>query len=404
MEINKNFNILKKKIDKKKLLFFHKLAIGDLFWLPEGLAIKNKLKKILSKIRIINQCQEIETPTLFNGQLWTKTGHLNYFQNNMFLFGNIKSKNPNQILGFKPMNCPGAALVFKHKTRSYRDLPFRTYEFGKVFRKELSGTLNKLKRLIVMTQDDSHIFLTQNQLFNEVSIIVTSIVNLYKNTFEIDFKIYISTEPEKSAGNEQQWLLATKTLKDVLNKNELKFEISKKEGAFYGPKIDFAIIHDKKEWQCGTIQIDFNLCKNLNVTFNKNNKRYHPIVIHSALVGTIERFLGIILDIKQTIPKVLLDNRIKINILTENNKIDILQKKILDIIISTLEIKNINFDIEKINNNLNINFNIKNNTKKGYNILLTILKKSNNIYIINLFDKSKIYCPIKDLQNFLDLL
>jgi threonyl-tRNA synthetase len=379
--------------------FFNKFIIGDFFLLPKGLYVKNKLKKILTNIRLSHKCIEIETPTIINGLLWKKTGHLDFFSDNMFLFGNKDSKNKNQIIGFKPMSCPGSVFVFNHLVdRSYKKIPFRTFEFGVVFRKELSGTLSTMKRLMKMTQDDSHIFLSQEFLFEEIDKICKSIVSLYKK-FDLPFKIYLSDKPTKYIGNENEWKICIDIFKKILEKNNLNYILSN-SGAFYGPKIDFCIIDNQKEWQCGTIQLDFYLCKNLNAYYkNQDNKKIHPIVIHSALVGTIERFLSVLMDIKKKFPFFLSPNAVKINILNDS----LHNSKSQEILLTNVK-KSLN-EIDITFNVFNIKENFKENLKdfNKYNFIINIMKNNEKIILINCKNKSKIICDVDKLKKILNI-
>jgi len=200
--------------------------------------------------------------------------------------------------GVKPMNCPGSMLVYKTKTRSYKDLPLKLAEFGVVHRKELSGVLAGLFRVVKFTQDDAHIFCTEEQIESEVLEILNLVKKVYKDTFNFDYSLELSTRPEKFLGDRKSWDLAEKALENSLKKSKAKYKINKGDGAFYGPKVD---IHIKdslgRSWQCATIQLDMQMPQRFEISYiGKDNKPHTPVVIHRAIFGSVERFIGILLE------------------------------------------------------------------------------------------------------------
>ena len=226
-------------------------------------------------------------------QLWKTSGHYDNFKENMFF-----TKIEEGTHCIRPMNCPSAILVFNTKRRSYRELPLRLMEYGLVHRAELSGVLHGLARIRAFTIDDAHIFCTPDQIQDEVLAVLNLAKTVY-NRFEFEnVKIELSTKPEKAIGNDEQWELATEALKSALEKHGEPFTIQEGEGAFYGPKIDLVITDAlDREWQCGTVQVDFFLPQNFNVTYiDSDQSRKQPVLIHRALFGSVERFMGILLE------------------------------------------------------------------------------------------------------------
>lgn len=283
-----------RKINKNLDLYhIQENSPGMIFWHHNGLIIFNELKKFISdKLKKYNY-QEIQTPLLINKEMWKKTGHWKYYKNSMFT-----TKSENYQFCIKPMNCPGHVEIFKNQLRSYKSLPLRIAEFGICHRNESSGSLHGLIRTRSFTQDDAHIFCTENQIKDEVNHCIKIIYNTY-NTF--GFKkilVKLSTRPIKRIGNDKIWNMAELSLEQSLKENNLDFKIQPQEGAFYGPKIEF-ILNDSlnRSWQCGTIQLDFSLPVLLNAKYiDINNEKKTPIMIHRAILGSIERFIGILIE------------------------------------------------------------------------------------------------------------
>ncbi len=289
----------KKKIDHKsinkqlKLFHINKKSKGMIFWHNNGLIILQNIKNILRKKLKKYEYNEVQSAQLINIKMWKKSGHLKNYKK--FMFSTLSKKN---ILCIKPMNCLGHIDIYKQKIVSYKDLPIRLAEFGICHRNEKSGSLNGLMRTKSFTQDDAHIFCTKKQISNEVSKCINMIKEIYKIFNFKKIYIFLSTQPKKYLGKKIIWNKLEKKLIKILKKNKINYKIKKGEGAFYGPKIEF-ILKDslKRKWQCGTIQLDIFLSKNLKAYYiDKNNKKKNPVIIHRAILGSFERFIGILLE------------------------------------------------------------------------------------------------------------
>ncbi len=274
------------------LFSFHDVAPGMIFWHDKGLIIYNELIAYMRELLNVRNYEEIRTPQIMDKKLWQISGHWDKYKEN-----NFKTKYENRIFLVKPMNCPGGMLVYKNAPKSYKDFPLRSGEFGVVHRQELSGTLGGLFRLIQFTQDDAHIFCTENQLDKEIIKLIELIDEVY-NKFGFKYKIELSTRPEKRIGDEKIWDKAEEVLKKVLDNKKIKYKINEGDGAFYGPKIDFHLTDSlKRTWQCATIQLDFSMPERFGLEYtDKNNKKKRPIMLHRVIYGAIERFIGILLE------------------------------------------------------------------------------------------------------------
>lgn len=260
---------------------------------PKGFIIREELIKLIRKYNSKLGYQEVWTPHLFKLDLWKISGHLKKYKERMFILGKKEDK-----YALKPMNCPGHCLIYRSEVRSYRDLPIRYSEFGTVYRNEQSGELLGLLRVRSITQDDGHVFLREDQIEEEVTNLLKTAIEILK-IFELkDFKIKLSTRPDVYIGSLRLWEKATKALKNCLDKIGISYEIKEKEGAFYGPKIDI----DAKDalgryWQCTTIQLDFNMPRRFKLSYiDKNGKPKTPVMIHRALIGSLERFIGVLIE------------------------------------------------------------------------------------------------------------
>ncbi|CAL4318900.1 Threonine--tRNA ligase [Buchnera aphidicola (Periphyllus testudinaceus)] len=313
----------KKEIDHRKvnkqLNLFHlqKDVPGMVFWHYNGWFIFKKLKEFIRKKLIKYKYQEVKTPSLMNKLIWKKSGHLENYKNFMF-----STFSENKEYCIKPMNCPGHIQIFNNSLKSYRDLPIRLSEFGSCHRNESSGSLHGLMRLRHFTQDDAHIFCTKSQLENEIENCIKMIYEIYNNFSFKKISVKLSTRPKKRIGNNLVWDYTESVLLHVLQKNDIKFIIQKGEGAFYGPKIEF-VLRDcfNRNWQCGTIQLDFYLSERLGSFYiNKNNKKKFPVLIHRAILGSIERFIGILIEeYKGYLPIWLIPVQVKIINVSEKN-------------------------------------------------------------------------------------
>jgi len=275
-----------------ELFMFSEEAPGMPFYLANGQHIRNELESFLRKLQQSYDYMEVRTPIMMNQQLWERSGHWDHYKENMYF-----SKVDDQNFALKPMNCPGHMLVFKDKLHSYRDLPIRMAEFGQVHRHEFSGALNGMLRVRAFCQDDAHIFVTPNQIEEEITSALKLIDYVY-NTFGFDYKIELSTRPDNYMGDEELWGKAEGALKNVLNNLEYEYEINEGDGAFYGPKIDIHIKDAlKRSHQCATVQLDFQMPEKFDLTYiDEKNKKVRPVVIHRAVFGSIDRFLGILIE------------------------------------------------------------------------------------------------------------
>ena len=269
------------------------LSAGNVFWKDKGLTLYQNIENyIRAEQRKLNY-YEVKTPELVSNELWIKSGHWDNFKENMFT-----SETDNKTFALKPMNCPCHIVLFNSQLITYKDLPLRYSEFGKCHRYEPSGALNGLFRVRGFTQDDAHIFCTAEQIYDVCNETTQLIERVYKKFGFEKIKYNISTRPEKSIGSQENWDNAENQLKKVLSDNGKDFNILDGEGAFYGPKIEFTLEDSLgREWQCGTIQIDFNLPDRLGAKYkDKDDKNQVPIMIHRAVVGSLERFIAIILE------------------------------------------------------------------------------------------------------------
>lgn len=265
---------------------------GFPFFLPKGMVLRNILEDYWRKEHKKNNYQEIKTPIILNEDLWHRSGHWDHYKENMYF-----TKIDEGDFAIKPMNCPGGMLVYKRKLHSYRDLPQRIAELGLVHRHELSGALHGLMRVRCFTQDDAHIFMTPDQVKDEVLGVINMIDSFYK-VFGFKYHVELSTRPEDSMGTDEQWDLAINSLKDALETKGMEYKINEGDGAFYGPKIDFHLEDSiGRTWQCGTIQLDFQMPERFDLTYvGPDGERHRPVMIHRVVFGSIERFIAILTE------------------------------------------------------------------------------------------------------------
>ena len=283
-----------RKLGKELELFVaNKYGPGSVFFLPKGMVLRNILEDISKKEHEKAGYQQIKTPTIMSSKLWEISGHLENYIENMYITDAEKD-----TFAVKPMNCPGAMLLFRNELRSYRELPFRVSEMGNVFRKELSGAVHGLMRMREFTQDDAHIFLTIEQLEDEIVKVMELIDRFYSEIFNFEYIVELSTMPSKHIGTEEQWNKAIESLEKAIKRKGVSYKINEGDGAFYGPKIDFKIKDAiGRFWQCATVQLDFNLPERFDLKYiGKDGKRSRPLIIHRAIYGSIERFMGILIE------------------------------------------------------------------------------------------------------------
>jgi threonyl-tRNA synthetase len=282
-----------RKIGKEMDLFaIYEEGPGFPFFMPKGMIIRNELEAFWRKVHSERGYQEIKTPLILNEDLWHTSGHWDHYQDNMYF-----TKIDEGEYAIKPMNCPGAMLAFKRKMYSYRDFPIRLAEMGQVHRHELSGALHGLMRVRTFTQDDAHLFMLPEQVKDEI-IGVIDLVDYVYTLFGFKYHIELSTRPEDSMGTEEEWDMATNALKEALEEKGLPYIINEGDGAFYGPKIDFHLEDSiGRTWQCGTIQLDFQMPQRFDLTYmGSDGEKHRPVMIHRVVFGSIERFIGILTE------------------------------------------------------------------------------------------------------------
>lgn len=265
---------------------------GFPFFLPKGMVLKNLLIDYWRKLHIQNGYQEISTPMMLNRELWQTSGHWDHYRENMY-----STVIDDMDFAIKPMNCPGGMLVYKMQPHSYRELPIRMGELGLVHRHELSGALHGLMRVRCFTQDDAHIFMTKEQIRDEILGVIQLIEQVY-DKFGFKYHLELSTRPEDSIGSDEDWELATEEMKNALEASGKDYIINEGDGAFYGPKIDFHLEDSMgRTWQCGTIQLDFQLPLRFEAEYiGADGEKHRPIMIHRVVFGSIERFIGILIE------------------------------------------------------------------------------------------------------------
>ena len=287
-----------KKRDHRKLgkelgiFMMHEAGPGFPFFLPKGMTLKNTLLDYWRQIHKKAGYVEVSTPIILNRSLWETSGHWDHYKENMYT-----TVIDGEDYAIKPMNCPGGVLVYAAEPRSYRDLPMRVGELGLVHRHEKSGQLHGLMRVRCFTQDDAHIFMTQEQIKDEIKGVVALIDQVY-SLFGFKYHVELSTRPENSMGSDEDWEAATDGLRGALEELGLPYEVNEGDGAFYGPKIDFHLVDAiGRTWQCGTIQLDFQLPQRFDLTYKgADGENHRPIMIHRVVFGSVERFIGILIE------------------------------------------------------------------------------------------------------------
>ena len=282
-----------RKLGKELGLFMmHEAGPGFPFFLPKGMVLKNTLLDYWREIHRKAGYVEISTPVILNRSLWETSGHWDHYKNNMYT-----TVIDGEDYAIKPMNCPGGVLVYASEPRSYRDLPLRMGELGLVHRHEKSGQLHGLMRVRCFTQDDAHIFMTPEQIKDEIKG-VAGLINVVYSLFGFQYHVELSTRPEDSMGSDEDWEMATDALRSALDELQLPYVVNEGDGAFYGPKIDFHLVDCiGRTWQCGTIQLDFQLPQRFELEYvGADGEKHRPIMIHRVVFGSIERFIGILIE------------------------------------------------------------------------------------------------------------
>lgn len=282
---------LGKKLD---LFHFHEEATGAVFWHPKGWTLFQQLIDYMRRRQQQSGYTEVNTPDMMERNLWEKSGHWQNYQEHMYT-----TETPNdKTLALKPMNCPGSVLMYNHGLKSYRDLPIRMAEFGKVHRYELSGSLHGLLRVRHFTQDDAHIYCTEQQMLGECTQIIRLVLDIYQQLGFSEVSIKLSTRPDNRMGDDHTWDILEGALVDSMQELALDYQLNQGEGAFYGPKLEF-VLRDAigRDWQCGTLQVDMNLPARFGLEYvDDKGERQTPVMLHRALFGSLERFIGILIE------------------------------------------------------------------------------------------------------------
>lgn len=282
-----------RKLGKELDLFsIHEEGPGFPFFHPKGMVLRNILEDFWRQEHIKRGYEEIKTPIILNQELWKRSGHWDHYQENMY-FTQIDEND----YAVKPMNCPGSMIVYKRKMHSYRDLPIRMAELGLVHRHELSGVLHGLMRVRCFTQDDAHIFMLPEQVKDEIVGVIDLVDYIYKQ-FGFNYHVELSTRPENAMGSQEDWDMATNALREALEEKNMEYVINEGDGAFYGPKIDFHLEDSiGRTWQCGTIQLDFQMPERFDLTYiGPDGEKHRPVMLHRAIFGSLERFIGILIE------------------------------------------------------------------------------------------------------------
>lgn len=283
-----------RKLGRELELFsFHDVSPGAPFWLPRGMLLFRELQKLIREMLDGAGYDEILTPILVKKELWEQSGHWQHYKENMFLV----EDGEDQIYSLKPMNCPESTYVYRHKVRSYRDLPLRYSEIGTNHRNELSGALNGMFRVRQFHMDDAHLYVRPDQIFDEITALMKLVDRFYK-LFGFEPVYALSTRPEDAMGAQQLWDTAEKSLADALDANGIDYKLNPGDGAFYGPKIDISVRDAlRRSWQLATIQLDFQMPERFELEYiDEHNERQRPVMIHRAIMGSMERFIGVLIE------------------------------------------------------------------------------------------------------------
>lgn len=282
-----------RKLGKELGLFmFSEEAPGMPFYLPKGMILRTALEDFSRGLQRERDYSEVRTPLMMNNRLWEQSGHYDHYKDSMYFTDVDDTK-----FALKPMNCPGHMLIYKNSLHSYRELPIRIAEYGQVHRHEFSGALNGMMRVRTFCQDDAHLFVLPEQIEDEISRVLALIDHIYK-VFGFEYKVELSTRPSDYMGEEALWDQAESALQKVLENRGIPYRVNEGDGAFYGPKIDFHILDAlKRSWQCGTIQLDFQMPEKFDLTYvGEDGQKHRPVVIHRAIYGSLDRFMGILIE------------------------------------------------------------------------------------------------------------
>lgn len=307
---------------------------------PKGMVLRNALETFWREVHAEAGYSEIRTPLIMNRTLWEQSGHWDHYQDNMYF-----TEIDDSPYAIKPMNCPGSILLYNEKMFSYRDLPLRWAELGLVHRHELSGALHGLMRVRAFTQDDGHIFMREDQITDELIGVIAIVDKIYKQ-FGFNYKVELSTRPEDSMGSAELWEKATDSLKTALEQANLDYQINPGDGAFYGPKIDFHLEDSLgRTWQCGTIQLDFQMPEKFDMTYiAEDGEKHRPVMVHRAILGSMERFIGILIEhYAGAFPTWLAPVQVVVLPITDDHA------EYADLVASTLRSRGVRVDVDKRN-------------------------------------------------------
>lgn len=334
---------------------------GFPFYLPNGMIVRNELIDYWRQLHTAAGYQEVMTPIMLSQHLWETSGHWDHYKNNMYT-----TTIDNTLFAVKPMNCPGGILIYKNSPHSYRDLPLRIGELGLVHRHEKSGELGGLMRVRCFTQDDAHIFMTPSQIKDEIKNVVALIDKVYK-LFGFTYHVELSTRPENSMGSDEDWDNATNALKGALDELGIDYLINEGDGAFYGPKIDFHL-NDAigRTWQCGTIQLDFQLPQRFDLEYvGEDGQKHRPIMIHRVVYGSIDRFMGILIEhFAGAFPVWLAPEQVRVLPITDRNA-DYAAK-----VVETLKANGIRASLDDRNEKIGYKIREAHNMKVPYSLIL----------------------------------
>ncbi|URQ64780.1 threonine--tRNA ligase [SAR86 cluster bacterium] len=361
-----------RKLGKEMDLFhFQEEAPGMVFWHPKGWSIYTQLQYYVRKMQKNAGYSEVNTPEVVDRKLWEKSGHWDQYRENMFITEiDEEHANEKRTNALKPMNCPNHVQIYNQDIRSYRDLPFRLCEFGKCHRYEPSGTMHGLMRVRGFAQDDAHIFCTEDQIESETANFIALLSKMYSDLGFNEFKIKLSTRPEKRVGSDASWDKAEKALQDAIEKLNIEYEIDEGDGAFYGPKLDFVLTDAiGRKWQCGTWQADFNLPGRFDSTYvGEDGAKHTPVLLHRAALGSFERFIGILLEnYGGNLPLWLSPTQVVLATITDeaNTYADDIEKKLLDLGVRVISDKR----------NEQISYKVREHSKSKSSIILALGKK-----------------------------
>ena len=361
-----------RKLGKEMDLFhFQEEAPGMVFWHPKGWTIYTQLQSYVREMQKRAGYSEVNTPEVVDRKLWETSGHWDKYRENMFITEiDEEHANEKRTNALKPMNCPNHVQIYNQDIRSYRDLPFRLCEFGKCHRYEPSGTMHGLMRVRGFAQDDAHIFCTEDQIESETANFIALLSKMYSDLGFNEFKIKLSTRPEKRVGSDASWDKAEKALQDAIEKLDIDYEIDEGDGAFYGPKLDFVLTDAiGRKWQCGTWQADFNLPGRFDSTYvGEDGAKHTPVLLHRAALGSFERFIGILLEnYGGNLPLWLSPTQVVLATITDeaNTYADDIEKKLLDLGVRVISDKR----------NEQISYKVREHSKSKSSIILALGKK-----------------------------